>query len=396
MPSESQHAVGMPSESSHGVADLEQARRLPKVLLHDHLDGGLRVPTILELADAIGWELPTTDAADLQAWFTRGAETGDLLQYLATFEHTLAVMQTAESIERIAHEAAADLAADGVVYAEVRFAPELHVEGGLALEEVVAAVTAGFRRGETDAAAAGTPITVNAICCAMRTGHRSTEVARLVDRLRQVDDKVVAFDLAGAETGYPPSMHAEALTVAREALLNITIHASEPPDLELISDALAHGAHRIGHGVRLRSDTGLVRGLDGGRPADDPLELGPLAQYVLDHQIHLEMAPTCNVQIGAVPSVADHPIGPFLRAGFSVGINTDNRLMSNVRPSSELLAVAHAHHLTLAEAQQLAVNAMMAAFAPMEQRRRLVADTIVPAYVHDVPGTSSTPDAVGS
>ncbi|HYN34579.1 MAG TPA: adenosine deaminase [Ilumatobacteraceae bacterium] len=360
----------------------DQARRLPKVLLHDHLDGGLRVATILELADSIGWTLPTTDPDDLQAWFTRGAETGDLLQYLATFEHTLAVMQTADSIERVAYEAAIDLAADGVVYAEVRFAPELHQQQGLALEDVVEAVTSGFRRGELAAAEAGRTIIVNAICCAMRTEHRSLEIARLVDRLRAWDDKVVAFDLAGAETGFPPSLQAEALAFARAAHLNITIHASEPPDLELISDALAHGAHRIGHGVRLRADTSLVDPL---RSSDD-LGLGPLAQYVLDHQIHLEMAPTCNVQISAVPSIADHPVGPFLRSGFSVGLNTDNRLMSNVRPSSELLAVAIAHDLSLAEAEQLAVNAMMASFAPMSTRHQIVADTIHPAYRHTVPG----------
>ncbi|HSL75283.1 MAG TPA: adenosine deaminase [Ilumatobacteraceae bacterium] len=359
------------------VLTLEEARALPKVLLHDHLDGGLRVATILELADNIGWTLPTTDPDDLQAWFTRGAETGDLLQYLATFEHTLAVMQTADAIERIAHEAVVDLADDGVVYAEVRFAPELHQGGGLALEAVVEAVTSGFRRGERTAAESGRVITVNAICCAMRTEHRSLEIAHLVDRLRAWDDKVVAFDLAGAETGFPPSLHADALAFARSAHLNITIHASEPPDLELISDALAHGAHRIGHGVRLRADTSLVDG-DGDGPG--ALRLGPLAQHVLDRQIHLEMAPTCNVQIGAVPTVADHPIGPFLRAGFSVGINTDNRLMSNVRPSTELVAVAEAFDLTHDEMGRLAVNAMMASFAPMATRRALVGATIAPAY----------------
>jgi adenosine deaminase len=348
---------------------LDDARRLPKVLLHDHLDGGLRIATILELANAIGWTLPTTDPDDLQAWFTRGAETGDLLQYLATFEHTLAVMQTADSIERIAHEAVVDLADDGVVYAEVRFAPELHQQSGLPLEEVVEAVTSGFRRGEADA---GRPITVNAICCAMRTEDRSSEIARLVDRLRSWDDKVVAFDLAGAETGVPPSLHADALAFAREAHLNITIHASEPPDLELISDALAQGAHRIGHGVRLAADTSV--------DPDGELLLGPLAQYVLDHQVHLEMAPTCNVQIGAVASVADHPIGPFLRAGFNVGINTDNRLMSNVRPSSELAAVAGAHDLTTAEMGLLAEHAMMSSFAPMATRRALIETTIRPGY----------------
>jgi adenosine deaminase len=358
------------------VITLDEARQLPKVLLHDHLDGGLRVATILELADDIGWTLPTLDSDELQAWFTRGAETGDLLQYLATFEHTLAVMQTAEHIERIAHEAVVDLADDGVVYAEIRFAPELHQQQGLALEAVVEAVTSGFRRGEATATERGAVITVNAICCAMRTEHRSVEVAHLVDRLRAWDDKVVAFDLAGAETGFPPSLHAESLAFARSALLNITIHASEPPDLELISDALAHGAHRIGHGVRLRSDTSLVDPAN----ASGDLELGPLAQYVLDHQIHLEMAPTCNVQIGAVASVAEHPIGPFLRAGFNVGYNTDNRLMSNVMPSSELHAVAVAHELSIDEIERLAINAMMSSFAPMDVRRRVVADRIQPAH----------------
>jgi adenosine deaminase len=358
----------------------DEARRLPKVLLHDHLDGGLRVSTIMELADAIGWTLPSTDADELQAWFTRGAETADLLQYLATFEHTLAVMQTAEHIERVAHEAVVDLADDGVVYAEVRFAPELHQQQGLDLQDVVEAVTSGFRRGESAAAADGRQITVNTILCAMRTEQRSLEIARLVDRLRTWDDKVVAFDLAGAETGFAPSLHAEALAFARSVLLNVTIHASEPPDLELISDALTHGAHRIGHGVRLRSDTNLVDAHDAAAVRATELVCGPLAQYVLDHQVHLEMAPTCNVQIGAVPSVAEHPIGPFLRAGFNVGYNTDNRLMSNVMPSSELHAVATAHDLTTAEMERLATNAMMSSFATMDVRRRVVADQIHPAY----------------
>jgi adenosine deaminase len=359
---------------------LDDARRLPKVLLHDHLDGGLRVATIMELADSIGWALPTTDPDELQAWFTRGAETADLLQYLATFEHTLAVMQTADHIERIAYEAVVDLADDGVVYAEIRFAPELHQQHGLALEAVVDAVTSGFRRGEAAVADGGRRITVNAILCAMRTERRSVEIARLVERLRTWDDKVVAFDLAGAETGFAPSLHAEALAFARSALLNVTVHASEPPDLELISDALVHGAHRIGHGVRLRSDTNLVEADDAASVRAIDLVCGPLAQYVLDHQIHLEMAPTCNVQIGAVPSVAEHPIGPFLRAGFNVGYNTDNRLMSNVMPSSELHAIAVAHQLSMSEMERLAANAMMSSFAPMDVRRGIVAEQIIPHY----------------
>jgi adenosine deaminase len=355
----------------------DTAVAVPKVLLHDHLDGGLRPTTVIELADAIGWSLPATEPDPLQAWFTRGADTGDILQYLATFEHTLAVMQTADAITRVATEAVEDLAADGVVYAEVRFAPSLHTARGLSHDEVVAAVTDGFRQGEAAAQAAGRHVVVNAICCAMRTETDSLDIARLVDRARVGDPKVVAFDLAGAETGWPPSLHAEALAHARRRHLNITIHASEPPDLELISDAIAHGAHRIGHGVRLLADTSLA---DTSHTPGAPLRLGPLAQHVLDHRIHLEMAPTCNVQIGAVTEVAAHPIGPFLRAGFSVGVNTDNRLMSHVTPSSELLAVAAAHELTTAEMERLATNAMMSSFAPMDTRRRIVAEQIAPGY----------------
>jgi adenosine deaminase len=341
------------------------------VLLHDHLDGALRTSTILELADAIGWtpRLPSLDVDELQTWFTAGAEAKDLLQYLATFEHTLAVMQRAEHIERVAYEAVFDLAMDGVVYAEIRFAPELH---DLPFDVTIDAVAAGFRRAERDAAASGCAIEANAIICAMRTEQRSLEVARFVDRVREREPKVVAFDLAGAETGWPPSLHAEALAHARGRHLNITIHASEPPDLELIADALTHGAHRIGHGVRLVSDTSVDP--DGG------LAIGPLARYVLDHQIHLEMAPTCNTQIGAVASVADHPIGPFLRHGFNVSVNTDNRLMSHVTASSEMAAVAAAFDLTWDEIATLVRNGVMASFAPIEKRRALVAQVIDPAY----------------
>ena len=354
------------------LSNIDEARRLPKSLLHDHLDGGLRVATVLELADQIGWTLPTTDPAALQAWFTAGAATKDLLQYLTTFEHTLAVMQTETHIERIAAEAALDLAHDGVVYAEVRFAPELHTQDGLTMEAVVHAVTSGFRRGGNEAAAAGKSILVNAICCAMRTEQRSLEVVQLVDRMRAHDDKVVAFDLAGAETGWPPSLHAEALAFARQRHVNVTIHASEPPDLELIDDALQHGAHRIGHGVRLQSD--ITTGADG------LLQLGPLARYVYDHQIMLEMAPTCHVHVGAVPNLASHPIGPMLRHGFNVSVNTDNRLMSGVMPSSELLAVATTFNLSMAEVEQLVINGVMSGFAPLEVRKRIVEQQVRPAF----------------
>jgi adenosine deaminase len=343
----------------------------PKALLHDHLDGGLRPTTILELADACGWtpNLPATDPAELQAWFTRGAETGDILQYLATFEHTVALLQTAEALERVAAEAVTDLAADGVVYAETRFAPELHE--ALAPAAAVEAVCSGLRRGEAEA---GGTISAHVICCAMRTGTRSLEIAELVDRMRELDPKVVGYDLAGAETGFPPSLHAEALSFARRRHLNVTLHASEPPDLELIDDAIVHGAHRIGHGVRLRSDTTPDPDAPGG------LRLGPLARHILDRQIHLEMAPTCHVQVGAVPSLDEHPLGPFLRAGFSVGVNTDNRLMSAVTPGSELAAVAVTFDLSWAEVERLVVDAIEAGFAPYEERRRIVRDVVQPAY----------------
>lgn len=355
------------------VADLDAARAVPKALLHDHLDGGLRVGTIMELTDSIGWALPRTDADELQAWFTAGAATKDLLQYLATFEHTLAVMQTEAHIERVAYECAIDLAHDGVVYAEVRFAPELHVQEGLSLDAVVSAVTTGFRRAERDAALTGRRIAVFAILCAMRTEQRSLEIAHLTDRMRDRDDKVVAFDLAGAETGWPPSLHAEALAFARQAHLNVTIHASEPPDLELIDDALVHGAHRIGHGVRLQRD--ITWTADG-----TPARIGPLAQHVLDRQVHLEMAPTCHVQVGAVPSFDQHPIVKLLRAGFSVGVNTDNRLMSDVMPSSELLATSDAFDLTWPEVERLVTNAITNGFAPYETRRKVLADQVSPWF----------------
>ncbi len=345
------------------VLDSAAAVTAPKPVLHDHLDGGLRVGTILELADEIGWALPHTDPDELQAWFTAGANTRDLLQYLATFEHTLAVMQTADHIERVAYEAVSDLADDGVVYAEIRFAPELHQEQGLPLDVIVGAVTDGFRRAEHDAARRGHEIHAFAILCAMRTEHRSLEIAQLVDSMRSVDDKVVAFDLAGAETGFPPSLHAEALAFARERLLNVTIHASEPPDLELIADALTHGAHRIGHGVRLQADLDIRDG--------EIVAMGPLAAYVLDRQIPLEVAPTCHVHVGAVPDLASHPIGPMLRAGFAVNVNTDNRLMSDVMPSSELAAVAGTFDLSDDEVARLLRNGIMAGFAPLDLRTRL-------------------------
>ena len=290
-------------------------------------------------------------------------------------------MQTEAAIERVAAEAVVDLAVDGVVYAEIRFAPELHTAmhtGG-----------GGPRRHGRDASRRGRGRAGRSPDLDVRHllrdahGRPLAEIAHLVDDVRTRDDKVVAFDLAGDETGYPPSRHAAALAFARQRHLNVTIHASEPPDLELIDDAIVHGAHRIGHGVRLARDTSPDPDAPGG------LRLGALAQYVLDRQIHLELAPTCNVQIGAVERLADHPIGPFLRAGFSVGVNTDNRLMSGVMPSSELAAVTDAFDLDWHEVEQLAVHAVEAGFAPYEERRRILED-VRPAVLL-TPGAAADP-----
>lgn len=336
-----------------------QAVALPKILLHDHLDGGLRPSTIVELAAEIGHELPSTDLPELLAYFRRGADARDLLQYLETFSHTLPLLQTADALHRVANEAADDLAADGVIHAEVRFAPELHPGVG-SLDAAIEAVTSGFATSTAD-------ITVNTIVCAMRTEERSAEVAEAAvgwcERKQDGRSGVVAFDLAGAETGFPPSDHGKALAIARRGLANITIHASEPPGLELIAGALEFGAQRIGHGVRLIED---CERLD-----DGSLNLGPLARSVRDRRIPLELCPSCNVQIGAVPSLDEHPLGPFLRSGIMATVNTDNRLMSGVTLSSEIAAAAAAFDLTYAEIEQLQHHAAEAAFVTPRERSAL-------------------------
>ena len=350
---------------------LDEIRALPKALLHDHLDGGLRPETILDLADEIGHELPSTDLAELAAWFVRGANTKDLLQYLATFEHTIAVMQTPAHLNRVAREAALDLAADGVVYAEVRFAPENHQLRGLSLDEVMEAVQDGFRSGMTLAAAAGTPISVNTIVCAMRQEARSAEIARLTVDWAERDDRVVSFDLAGPETGFPPTDHPEALDLIRRSHVHLTLHASEPPGQELISQALSCGAERIGHGVRLQE------GID--RSGDD-WQLDRLAQYVLERQVPLEMAPSCHVHVGAVDSFEEHPLVPFHRRGFKVTVNTDNRLMSGVSVTSETHKLATTFDLTDAELGELAVAGVESGFGDFDERRAIVRDVVRPAY----------------
>src|ERR1700739_3185640 len=284
---------------------LDQIRAVPKVLLHDHLAGGLRPQTVLELAREIGYDdLPGTEVEDLTRALTAGAHRGHLEVYLDAFRHTVAVMQTPDALRRVAAECAEDLAADGIVYAEVRFAPELHTERGLTLDEVVEAVLDGFRQGSQ-----GRGITVYALLTAMRTAARSLEIAELAVRYR--DRGVVGFDIAGAEAGWPPSRHLDAFQFVARENFHITIHAGEGFGLPSIWEALQWGgAERLGHGVRIIDD---IR-----RERDGSASLGRLASYIRDRRIPLEMCPTSNVQTGAAKSIKDHPIGLLRELSFRV------------------------------------------------------------------------------
>ena len=348
----------------------EQILRAPKALLHDHLDGGLRPQTVIELADAIGHELPTTDPRELSDWFHRGANSGSLVQYLETFQHTAGVMQTREALTRVAAECAWDLAHDGVVYAEVRFAPELHTRRGLAMPQVVEAVLEGFATGSRDAAAAGHPIRMAALLTAMRTAGVADDVARLVVDYR--DAGVVGFDIAGAEKGFPPTAHQSAFDYLRKENAHFTIHAGEAFGLPSIWEAIQLcGAERLGHGVRIVDDISVI---DGG------VELGRLASYVRDRRIPLELCPTSNLHTNAAPSIREHPIGLLKDLNFRITVNTDNRLMSDVSMSSEFSALVEAFDWTLADLQWVTVNAMKSAFIPFDERLDLINRVIKPGY----------------
>jgi adenosine deaminase len=348
--------------------DHDSIQRAPKVLLHDHLDGGVRPSTVLELATEVGYEgLPATQVDALSHWFRDASDSGSLERYLETFAHTVAVMQTPEGLGRVAREAAEDLAADGVVYAEVRWAPEQHTEDGLSLEQVVDAVLAGFREGEANAAARGQQIRVGAIATAMRHAARSREIAELAVAYR--DRGVVGFDIAGAEAGFPPTRHLDAFEYLRRENFHFTIHAGEAFGLPSIWEAIQWcGTDRLGHGVRIVDDIAP----DG--------TLGRLAQYVRDKRIPLEMAPSSNVQTGAATSIADHPIGDLRRRNFRVTVNTDNRLMSGTSMTRELSLLVQAFDYDWTDLQWFTINAMKSAFIPFDDRLDLINNTIKPGY----------------
>ncbi len=351
---------------------LDTIRQAPKALLHDHLDGGLRPATIVDLAREFEYAaLPTTDPDELAAWMRRGADRKSLELYLETFSHTVGVMQERDAIIRVAAECAEDLAADGVAYAEVRYAPELSTERGLTLDQVVEANLEGFRIGSERAAAVGNPITMKVLVTAMRQAARSVEVAECAVRWR--DAGVVGFDIAGPEAGYRPTRHLDAFDYVRHENFHITIHAGESFGLPSIWEALqVCGAERLGHGVRIVDDI-HVRD-------DGTVEFGRLAAYVRDRRVPLEMCPTSNVHTGAAPSIREHPIDLLRRLRFRVTVNTDNRLMSGVSMTSEFAALDEAFGIGLAEMEWLTINAMKSAFAPFDERLRLINEVVKPGY----------------
>jgi adenosine deaminase len=343
------------------------------VLLHDHLDGGLRPQTVLELAEPVGHRLPATDAESLGRWFAESADSGSLVRYLETFDHTVGVMQTESALERVARECVADLAADGVVYAEVRYAPEQHVTRGLTLDQVVGAVRAGFEAGMAEAppGPSGRRIVVRQLLTAMRHQARSREIAELAVAWR--DAGVAGFDIAGAEAGFPPTRHLDAFEYLQRQNFHFTIHAGEAFGLPSIWEAIQWcGADRLGHGVRIVDDITVDE--------DGTAHLGRLAAYVRDKRIPLEMAPASNVQTGAAASIAEHPIGLLTDLRFRVTVNTDNRLMSGTSMTGEMTALVETFGYDLARLRWFTINAMKSAFIPFDERLAIIEEVVKPGY----------------
>ena len=351
---------------------LNQIRKAPKALLHDHLDGGLRPATVIDIAGQIGYDgLPVTDADALATWFRTQSHSGSLERYLEPFSHTVAVMRTPDSLYRVAYECVEDLAADSVVYAEVRFAPELHINRGLSFDEIVDSVLAGLAEGEKASAVAGRPIVVRLLVTAMRHAAVSREIAELAIRFR--DKGVVGFDIAGAEAGNPPTRHLDAFEYMRDHNARFTIHAGEAFGLPSIHEAIAFcGADRLGHGVRIVDDIEVVEGAG--------VRLGRLASILRDKRIPLELCPSSNVQTGAVKSIAEHPFDLLARSRFRVTVNTDNRLMSDTSMSLEMHRLVEAFGYGWSDLERFTINAMKSAFIPFDERLAIIDEVIKPRF----------------
>ena len=349
----------------------DQIKRVPKALLHDHLDGGLRPETIIEIAQQIGYKkLPTDDPKKLADWFEESCNSHSLVRYLETFSHTIAVMQSKEAIIRVSRECAIDLARDGVVYAEVRGAPELFTEQGLTLDQVVEATLEGYKQGMAEAASEGNKIRVESLLCGMRQNNRSQEAAAAVVKYR--NKGVVGFDIAGPEDGFPPTNQLETFEYLRKENAHFTIHAGEAYGLPSIWEAIQIcGAERLGHGVRIIDDIDF---------SGDKPKLGPLASYVRDRRIPLELCPTSNLQTGAAKTYSEHPIGILAKLRFRVTLNTDNRLMSRTSMSNEMSECVKSFGWKFADLQRVTVNALKSSFIPFEERLEIIEKVVKPAY----------------
>jgi adenosine deaminase len=349
----------------------DQIKRVPKALLHDHLDGGLRPETIIEIAQKIGYKkLPTNDPKQLGDWFEESCNSHSLVRYLETFSHTIAVMQSKEAIIRVSRECAIDLARDGVVYAEVRGAPELFTEQGLTLDQVVEATLEGYKQGMAEAAREGNKIRVESLLCGMRQNDRSQEAAAAVVKYR--NKGVVGFDIAGPEDGFPPTNQLETFEYLRKENAHFTIHAGEAYGLPSIWEAIQIcGAERLGHGVRIIDDIDF---------SGDKPKLGPLASYVRDRRIPLELCPTSNLQTGAAKTYSEHPIGMLAKLRFRVTLNTDNRLMSRTSMSNEMSECVKSFGWKFADLQRVTVNALKSSFIPFEERLEIIEKVVKPAY----------------
>jgi len=346
----------------------EIIKSVPKVLLHDHLDGGLRPETIIELAKDLRYtKLPTKDAGELAEWFHRGANKGNLVDYLQGFEHTAAVMQTKEALERVAYEMMEDMKNDNICYVETRFAPVFHTQNGLWYEDIVSAVLEGLERGRKDFG-----VGYGLILCGMRNMKNTLEIAELAVNFR--NEGVVGFDLAGEEGGYPPKKHIEAFQFIQRANFNITIHAGEAFGKESIWQAIQWcGAHRIGHATHLIEDFTLDK--DG-----NVVGFGDLAQYVLDKRIPLEICLLSNVHTGAVDKIENHPFGLLFKEKYRVTLNTDDRLMSDTTMSKEFLVAIDVFNLNLEDLEKITLNSMKSAFIQYKERLHFIYNVIKPGY----------------
>jgi adenosine deaminase len=326
---------------------------LPKVLLHDHIDGGLRPQTIIELANQINLPLPSHEAGAFQELIYEACNQGSLEKYLKNFDYTIAVMQTQDNLIRVARECVLDLAADGIHYAEVRGAPELFTRLGLSMRNVVEATLEGLRQGMQEAKKLGLSITTNLIICAMRQNNLSLEAAQIALEFREKG--VVGFDIAGPEYGFPARNHLPAFELLQRKSFPFTIHAGESDSFASMLEAInLCGASRIGHGIRIMDEIDI---------SQDQAVLSDASKAIRDQQIHLEMSPTSNLQTGNIKDYNSHPAGVLIELGFNVALNTDNRLMSATSLSREYKVMQDAHNWDLNQINIMNANALRAAFS---------------------------------